>query len=431
MNVKYLLISTSLLALFSCQSKQETTEQAKEDIKLERSAEAVNPEPEVLQDKILGMLLGSAIGDAMGAPTEMWSRRDILIDYGYVSDLDTMVREPSAEGTWNFNLPAGGTTDDTRWKQLTTAYLLTQNPGAKLDPTDFAKLIISRYQEGIQSLKNTESFDPEPFEEKSRRMAWLQEWAMVARPFAQNNLQQYAYALSQFYGGEMTCAGMLYTPVVGAFYPAQPRTAYAEAYRISLFDLGYARDISALTAAMVSAAMAPEATPETVVNVIRDVDPEGYFKSRLVGRTAYRLLREARAIVYEAKQIREEDIDKAGIQMPKGYTDTLQLARIRKAYELLDARNQDMPFHAGEIHLVNLTALLFCDFDFRETLAFVVNFGRDNDTTAAVTGAILGAYWGAEKLPEAMKQQVLLTNKQLLNTDLQQLAAQLAYHMGS
>ncbi len=71
---------------------------------------------EMVYDKVLGMLLGSAIGDAMGAPTEMWSRSDIWISYGFVEDLDTMVREPSAEGTWDYNLPAVGTTDVTRCK---------------------------------------------------------------------------------------------------------------------------------------------------------------------------------------------------------------------------------------------------------------------------------------------------------------------------
>ncbi len=431
MKLKPLLIALSLFAAFSCQPQPGNAPENQEEVSSEPASSSMQIRPEILKDKVLGMLLGSAIGDAMGAPTEMWSRRDIIVDYGYVSDLDTMVREPSAEGTWDFNLPAGGTTDDTRWKALTTEYLLTQKPNAKLDPTDFADLIISRYQEGIQSLKNTESFAPEPFEENTRKLAWLQEWAIVAKPFVEDDLQAYAYALSQFYGGEMTCAGMLYTPVVGAFYPAQPQMAYAEAYRISLFDLGYARDISALTAAMVSTAMSADATPEGVINVMRDVDPEGYFSSRLVGRTAYRLLRDARNIVYEAQQLKENDIDKQNIQMPKGFTDTLRMARTLKAYELLDAKNQDMPFHAGEIHLVNLTALLFCNFDFRETLAFVVNFGRDNDTTAAVTGAILGAYWGADKLPEQMKKQILLTNQELLNTDLQQLASQLAKQIGS
>ncbi len=381
---------------------------------------------EVLKDKILGMLLGSAIGDAMGAPTEMWSRENIRIDYGYINDLTTMVREPSAEGTWDFNLPAGGTTDDTRWKKLMTEYLFTQKAGAALAPQDFAQHIIHQYEEDIKALKRTESFDPEPFETNVRKLAWLQEWARVAKPFKEDDLQAYAYALSRFYGGEMTCAGMLYSPVIGAFYPAAPQLAYAEAYRLSLFDLGYARDISAVTAALVSAAMNEKATAISVLNTIRDVDPQGYFKSRLVGRTAYRLLQEARSIVYQANQLQMKDVEVDQLIFPLNQkVDTLWLARTQKAYELLDAKNQDMPFHAGEIHLVNLTALLFCDFDFKKSLAFVVNFGRDNDTTAAVTGAILGAFYGAKKLPPEMVAQIIETNKNLLDTDLEGLADKL------
>ena len=380
-----------------------------------------------VKDKILGMLLGSAIGDAMGAPTEMWSRESIRIDYGYVNDLDTMVRAPSAEGTWDYNLPAGGTTDDTRWKKLMGDYLLAQEAGEALSAQDFARHIIRQYEADIQALKNTDSFDPEPFEANARKMAWLQEWARVAKPFLEDDLQGYAYALSRFYGGEMTCAGMLYSPLIGAFYPASPRKAYEEAYSLSLFDVGYARDISGLTAALVSAAMDEKATPTSIINTVRDIDPQGYFKSRLVGRTAYRMLQEARTIVYQANQLQMKDVNVSQLVFPKNEkVDTLWLARTQKAYELLEAKNQDLPFHAGEIHLVNLTALLLCEFDFKKSLAFVVNFGRDNDTTAAVTGAILGAYYGAKKLPPDMVAQVIDTNKGQLDTDLELLADQLA-----
>ncbi|MEM8964956.1 MAG: ADP-ribosylglycohydrolase family protein, partial [Bacteroidota bacterium] len=255
---------------------------------------------DALYDKVLGMLVGSAIGDAMGAPTEMWSREDISIDYGFVEKLDTMVREPSAEGTWGYNLPAGGTTDDTRWKKLLTEFLLTQSE--ELSAKDFSEFIVKKYEQEIQQLKQTDSFDPEPFEINVRRMAWLQEWARVAKPYAEGDLDEYSFALSRFYGGEMTCAGMLYAPSVGSFYPAQPEQAYEETYKLSIFDLGYARDVSGLVGAMVAAAMQPDATPETVMNTMRDVDPHGYFKSRLVGRTAYRLLKDARRIVHQAKQ---------------------------------------------------------------------------------------------------------------------------------
>jgi len=81
-----------------------------------------------------------------------------------------------------------------------------------------------------------------------------------------------------------------------------------------------------------------------------------------------------------------------------------------------------MPFHAGEIHLQVLTAMIFADFDFEKTLVFLVNYGRDNDTTAAIAGGILGAYYGFDRLPEKMKIQVLEVNKRELDIDLVELA---------
>jgi ADP-ribosylglycohydrolase len=40
-----------------------------------------------LYDKILGILVGAAIGDAMEAPTEMWPGEGIELEYGFVDGL--------------------------------------------------------------------------------------------------------------------------------------------------------------------------------------------------------------------------------------------------------------------------------------------------------------------------------------------------------
>jgi len=380
-------------------------------------------ERSVLYDKVLGMLIGSAIGDAMGAPTEMWSRYNIQVEYGHVDSLDDMVREPSPEGTWAFNLPAGGTTDDTRWKILLADYLT--RPDTRLyaiegpDPYAFARFIVNRYQQEIAGLAKTQTFDPRPIEYQARRMAWLQEWAIVAKPFAEKDLEAYTYALHHFYGGEMTCAGMLYAPMLGLVYPGAATHAYQAAYRLGMFDLGYARDITALTAAMVAAAMKPQTTPEQVLRVMRDIDPNRYFESRLVGRTAYRIYRDVRYMVYLTHQLSIEEARNMDIQIPIKDQDTLQAARLQQMYTLLDDRNQDMPFHAGEIHMINLAALMFCDFDFMRSMEFVINYGRDNDTVGAVTGAILGAFHGKDNLPTEMVNTVLATNKDQLGIDME------------
>lgn len=196
-------------------------------------------------------------------------------------------------------------------------------------------------------------------------------------------------------------------------------------HKLSIFDLGYAQDISGLTGAMVAASMAEGATMNSVLQVLRDVDPNNYFKSRLVGRSSYRIFKEANHIVHEANLIQKKDIDVSAFDFPiPANADTLFLARVQMAYQLLDTKLQDLPFHPAEIHLVNLTALLLCDMDFVKSLTFIINYGRDNDTTGAVAGAILGAFWGAEKLPSEMAHRVITTNKSL-GIDIEVLATNL------
>jgi hypothetical protein len=369
-----------------------------------------------LYDKILGTLVGAAIGDAMGAPTEMWSREAITLEYGFVNGLDSMIRETSPEGTWKANLPAGGTTDDTRWKNLTVDYLLSQKSTA-LDAKQFASQILNTYSASLEKLKKTEGNQVEPFENALQEANWLSEWAKVATPYVENNLGGYADSLSKFYGGEMVCAGLLYAPTLGAFYPGNPSKAYQEAYKISLFDLGYARDLTGLAAAMTAAGMAPAAGKEALLGALR-LDPAGYFQSRLVGRTSHKLLKDALSIVNEARKL---DSPPTGMQFKS--------PALAYAYTQLDGRQQDMPFHAGEIYLQTLTAMLYADFDFKNTLIFLTNYGRDNDTTASLAGGILGAWYGYKALPVSEREKVVRVTREELGIDLEKQAERLTHHL--
>lgn len=405
------LIFLLLLGISACSTENQPREKPEksEDIPFTLSIDKTQ-----LEDKVKGMLIGSAIGDAMGAPTEMWSRDAINREYGWVTSLDDMVREVSPEGTWKVNLPAGGTTDDTRWKKLVFEYLDKQQ-SLELDPIGFSEHILNEYEMYFEDFKTLQPEQTEALEYANLRVLWLQEWYKVSQPLMDNDLMAYQKALGKFYGGEMVCAGLLYAPALGTLYPGQPEKAYEQAFNLSLFDLGYAKDISALSAAMTAAAMTADGKPAAMLEVLRGIDPENYFKSRLVGRSSYRILQTALSIVEEAKgQMSFEN----GLNDPGEPTKEA----MEEAFYLLDEHLQDMPFHAGEIHLQVLTAMLFSDFDFQNTLVFLVNFGRDNDTTAAIAGAILGAYHGFEKLPDTMKHQVISVNQDLLDIDLNGLA---------
>ena len=384
---------------------------------------------EVLHDKVLGLLGGSAIGDAMGAPTEMWQRENIQIEYGFVNQLEDMVRAPSPEGTWHMNLPAGGTTDDTRWKQLLTDFIV--GSGDKFYQQDhnlsveFADFLVSAYNNKRSALQAIDDFSPTPYENALMEMSWLQEWALVAKPYSEQDIEGYATALTHFYGGEMTCAGMLYAPMIGLVYPNNAIDAYESAYRLGIFDLGYARDITGITAAMIAAAMAPDASPNSILKVVQSVDPNEFFKSRLVGRSSYRFYKDALYSVTAANKMTKADIDVEEIELPLQGQDTFYFAQLQQLFDDLDTKNENMAFHPGEVHQINVTALMFTNFDFQKSMEFVVNYGRDNDTVAAITGAILGAFHGYSKLPKESVEKVLAVNKEQLGIDLEAMAEQL------
>ena len=54
-----------------------------------------------------------------------------------------------------------------------------------------------------------------------------------------------------------------------------------------------------------------------------------------------------------------------------------------------------------------------------------MNYGRDNDTVAAVTGAILGALHGFKNLPVDLREKALAVNKNVVKIDLEKLAQEL------
>ena len=376
-------------------------------------------------DKILGALVGSAIGDAMGAPVEMWARDQINIQWGYINDIVPVIREASPEGPWGYNLPSGGTTDDTRWKLLVSKYLESVPNQANLDADAFARWIIKAYEREQQALSEVESFDPQPIENASRKMTWLQEWAKVAKPFAHNDLKGYNLALNRFYGGEMACAGMLYGPFIGLIFPGEPIRAYENAYDLSFFDIGFARDISGLTAAAVSNAMSLNLPFEKINEVNYLVDPHHFFESRLIGRQAYSIHRNAKNIAFQAKQTKL-DPNQSQLVLPKNYQrDSTFFIQLQAAYANLDNHLQTIPFHAAEIFLIHLTAMEFSGGDFQVAMEFITNYGRDNDTVAAVTGAVMGAHLGYSNLPQPLAQKVLDITKEIVQIDLEDMAKQL------
>ncbi|MFK7813031.1 MAG: ADP-ribosylglycohydrolase family protein [Maribacter sp.] len=426
--MRYFLFVIGCFALLTSSCKQP---KSKLDIpsptKVSYGTDTLPLSKEEKYDKILGALVGSAIGDAMGASTEMWHRKDIQLKYGYINGLTAAVREQSPEGTWDHNLNAGATTDDTRWKFLMVDYLTTHNK--KLGAKTFAKFISDYYASLAKDLRDKAiSTNPDMLDIQIEKIDWIKEWARVALAYQKGDAD-YQKAQNRFYGGEMSCAGQLYTPMFGLL-ANNPEEAYNTAYDHALFDIGYAKDISALVSAMTQMAMRTQ-NMDSILNTATFVDPYGYQDSRLVGRISHATADASvkNVLVIKEKVLIDSLIAKDSIlfKMPKGFQDSQKdWVRQEMAYQYLEKDQKAIAFHAGEIWQILITGLQFGEGDFEKTMQFIVNYGRDNDTVAAVAGMILGAKDGYSNLPQELKEEVLKVSKEQMGIDLEEMAETLA-----
>ena len=377
-------------------------------------------------DKVLGALVGSAIGDAMGASTEMWHRKEIQLKYGYISGLTPAIREQSPEGTWDHNLLAGATTDDTRWKYFMVKYFSTHPKD--LNAEKFSKFITDYYASLTKELaKDDLQKDPDLLDVQMEKVDWIKEWARVALAY-QKGAKEYQKAQHRFYGGEMSCAGQLYTPMFGLI-SKNPEEAYKIAYEHSIFDLGYAKDISGLVSAMTNTALRTK-NMDSILNTAVFVDPMGVKNSRLVSRISQNIADTARRSVLISNEIKMTDsipvVDSLKIKVPSGFPYSQEeWARQDLVYSFLEKDEKATAFHAGEIWQILVTALQFGNGDFEKTMQFIVNYGRDNDTVAAIAGMILGAKDGYSNLPVALRTEVLKVSKENMGIDLEALAREM------
>lgn len=86
-------------------------------------------------ERIYGMLIGCAVGDAMGMPVEMWSQRRILAKYGYIDSF--LPGDP--DNAISAGLHAYETTDDTIITTI-VAEMLIETAG-RPDPLDLVRRI--------------------------------------------------------------------------------------------------------------------------------------------------------------------------------------------------------------------------------------------------------------------------------------------------
>ena len=100
------------------------------------------------------------------------------------------------------------------------------------------------------------------------------------------------------------------------------------------------------------------------------------------------------------------------VEMPVSYPDSkLDWNQLQYIFDGLQRDQRAIAFHSGEIFQILIAGLYYGQGDFDRTMQFIVNYGRDNDTVAAVAGMILGAKDGYSNLPKGLREEVIRVNR--------------------
>lgn len=327
-----------------------------------------------LYDKVLGCLVGSALGDAMGTATEMMTFEKIEEMFGWIGGL-VPTGDSADSARFSPGNPAGVYSDDTRLKHLTCEAILRK--GGRITADDLAAVWLEMmagwyYTPVVNSYHKVFAGDARPREAGRGSMA-------------------------------SNSSAMSISPI-GIVNACDPGQAAQDAYDVAgLVHEGYARDAACAVASAVASAFVPSATVDSI-------------------------LHDATAFLYQRSQITTR-IHQA-LELAAGANDYLEFRR--KYYELMllpwpqSGLGSDSPPPPGfydtaeprETVPVALAIFRLSNGDWRKSVEFAANFGRDSDTIGAIVGAIAGAYDGTKSIPQ---EWIVLVNERN-QQDQQQLA---------
>jgi ADP-ribosylglycohydrolase len=195
-------------------------------------------------------------------------------------------------------------------------------------------------------------------------------------------------------GNMVNCGAAMYMAPVGIANAADPRRAYAEAIEITgAHQTSYGREAAGVMAAAVAAAMAADATPNSVVDACLDLARDG-----------------TRSAIVDVVRCAERLPDPSGGWEPI-------LPALRAAIAPWDTVGGDYRdpglgarrasrLHAIEELPVALGLVLVAGGDYATAVLGAANYGRDADSIAAMAGAVAGALGGLASVPAEWREIV-------------------------
>lgn len=322
---------------------------------------------ELLYSKVYGALIGGAIGDAMGGPVEMMSWEEIRRQYGHVSEL-MQYKENQLGPHGCFTTAPGSYTDDSRMVKVICEAMDKDNG-------HIGRAELSMALQRAYILAESER-DKAFYEEYYYKSVYGERKAV--------------------FGGQTTNGAIMCMAPFGIINACRPRQAHDECFDSLFFTEGYARYSASIAAAALAAAFTQESDVETCIHAA--IEAAKRHKGRREGSYW------TRWSCYEEVAAKNERLLNSAIEASARKADDISL------YKWLD-ENIAQPFFAdgSETLALALTFSLRAG-SFSQAIELCVNYGRDCDSSAAVAGALCGALYGAEGIPEHWIEQVEKAN---------------------
>ena len=333
-----------------------------------------------LQDKAIGTLMGAAVGDAIGGATEGRSTQEIVERYdGYVDGIvdyfmpDWRTAKPMSP----YHKGEGNVTDDTLMTNLLVAvYAKNRRHLTAFDMAD----------DLVPLMMNDVTWIPELERETVPllRVFLAEKWLVTRLHYGHVDPREAGV------GNIVNCGAAMYMAPVGIANAGDATGAYAEAIEVAgAHQSSYGREAAAVFAAAVAAAMAPNATVDSVLATAAGTARDGTRTAieACVGavevgtdwRDAIPLLRTA-----------VTPYDSVGETYREPAQDSRRPSRLRSIEELP----------------VALGLLKATGGDPRGTILGATNYGRDSDSIATMGGALAGALGGEAAIPNDWAETV-------------------------
>ncbi|MFJ2960489.1 ADP-ribosylglycohydrolase family protein [Streptomyces sp. NPDC087270] len=350
-----------------------------------------------LEDRITGCLVGAAVGDALGGPVEGWTPEQITERHGgRVRGIVGPFYEEwrTARPIAPYHKGDGHVTDDTLMTHaLVRVYAKVRD---HLDAYSVADHL-------VPDLIGTPRWIPELEAEALplQRIFLAEKWIVARLHYGHVDPREAGV------GNIVNCGAAMYMAPVGAVNAGNPAAAYAEALEVAApHQSSYGREAAGVFAAAVAAAFAPDATAASVVE------------------TALALAKDGTRAAIEAV-----------CERATGFDDWEEaLAPLREAVAPFDTvgpryrepslgARRPSRLHAIEELPVALGMLLIAGGAYVPAVLGSVNYGRDCDSIATMSGAIAGALGGTGAVPAGWSDEVARASRLDLHTPAADLSA--------